>query len=40
MKTSISSEALSHLGAKKITFPPKPEGLTDIGTDGHTEDGH
>ncbi len=33
MKTSISSEALSHLGAGKIMFPPKPDGETDIRTD-------
>ncbi len=37
MKTSISGEALSHLGAEKIPLPPKPDGLTDMGTDGHTE---
>ncbi len=30
MKTSKSSEALSQLGAKKIAFPPKPYGRTDI----------
>ena len=30
MKTSISSEALSHLVVEKITFPPKPDGQTDI----------
>ena len=37
MKTSISSKALSHLGAKKITFSPKHEKQTDIRTDGHTD---
>ena len=33
MKTYISSEALSQSGAEKITFPPKPDGQTDIRTD-------
>ena len=33
MKTSISNEALSQLGAEKIAFPPKPDGQTDIRTD-------
>ena len=27
--------AISQLGAEKITFPPKPDGHTDILTDGH-----
>ena len=35
MKTFISSEALSQLGAEKIAIPPKPDGQTDIQTDGH-----
>ena len=35
MKTSISIEALSQSGAEKITFPPKPNGQTDIRTNGH-----
>ncbi len=26
--------ALSYIGAEKITFPPKPDGQTDIHTDG------
>ena len=26
--------ALSQLGAEKIAFPPKPDGQTDIDTDG------
>ncbi len=30
MKTSTNSEALSQSGADKITFPPKPDGRTDI----------
>ena len=34
-KTSRSSKALSQIGAKKITFPPKRDGQTDIRTDGH-----
>ena len=29
--------ALSYLGAEKITFPPNPEGQTDIWTDGQTD---
>ena len=29
--------ALSYIGAEKITFPPKPEGQTDIRTDRHTD---
>ncbi len=33
MKTSISSEALSQLGAEKIAFPPKSDGHTDGRTD-------
>ena len=33
MKTFISSEALSHLGAEKIAFPPIPNGQTDRQTD-------
>ncbi len=33
MKTSISSEDPSQLGAEKIAFPPKPDGWTDIRTD-------
>ncbi len=32
-ETFISSEALSQSGAEKITFPPKPDGQTDIRTD-------
>ena len=51
METSISSEALSQLGAEKIAFPPKPLNIiiynliiTFLGNrvlqpDGHTE-GH
>ena len=31
--------AISQLGAEKITFPPKPDGHTDIHTDRQT-DGH
>ena len=30
MKTFISSEALSQLGAEKIAIPPKPDIRTDI----------
>ena len=29
MKTSISREALSQLGAEKIAFPPKSDGHAD-----------
>ncbi len=29
MKTSISREALSQLGAETIAFPPIPDGHTD-----------
>ncbi len=29
--------AISQLGAEKITFPPKPDGQTDIQTDIHTD---
>ncbi len=28
---------ISQLGAEKITFPPKPDGQTDIQTDGRTD---
>ena len=31
--------AVSQLGAEKITFPPKPDGHTDIQSDRQT-DGH
>ncbi len=37
MKTSISSEALTQFGAEKIASPPKPDGHTDIRTDGQTD---
>ena len=30
-------EPLSQLQPKKITFPPKPDGQTDIRTDGRTD---
>ena len=41
MTTSISSEprrnqTLILIRAEKITFPPKPDGQTDIHTDGWT----
>ncbi len=29
--------ALSYIGAEKITFPPRPDGQTDIQTDRRTE---
>ena len=29
--------AISQLGAEKITFPPKPDGHTDIHTDRQTD---
>ena len=42
MTTSIVAKLeeirpLSLLGAEKITFPPKPDGQTDIRTDGRTD---
>ncbi len=33
MKTTISSEALTHFGAAKIAFPKRPDGHTDGQTD-------
>ncbi len=29
--------ALAYIGAEKITFPPKPDGQTDIQTDRRTD---
>ena len=41
MTTSISSEARRNqtsilVSGREITFPPKPDGQTDINTDGRT----
>ncbi len=34
---TLKMRALSYIGAEKITFPPKPDGQTDIQTDRRTD---